>query len=81
MRRLTGLLVFMLVTGCQPIAMTNAPAVQTDAGRQCVQGCQGLYNQCMVGASQAVSAGATRQVTLINGCRENLGGCYGTCPP
>jgi hypothetical protein len=37
MRRLAGVLMFGLVTACQPIAMPSVPAVQTDAGRQCVQ--------------------------------------------
>jgi hypothetical protein len=85
MRRPTWVFVLALAGACSPIPMPKVPAVQTDAGRHCLQTCQGLYNQCMAGVGQqgvywgGSPAGRMRNAT--NACRENLGGCYGTCPP
>jgi hypothetical protein len=90
MRQFTGaLLMFTLLSACGPalIEMPRAPAVQTDAGRQCVQRCQALYNDCVTGAlsaaagNQLVFQTASNKREANNACRQNLGGCYGTCPP
>lgn len=84
-----ALVVGLLAAGCGPIPMPHVPAVATDAGRSCVQRCQLLYNQCMGSTSEPITIGASafeaggaagRRRNAINGCRENLGGCYGVCP-
>jgi hypothetical protein len=81
-------LVFLALAGaCRPIPLPSVPSVKTDSGRACVQQCQGLYNDCL-SASLSASMGpqfvpqaAANRREAINGCRENLGGCYGICPP
>jgi hypothetical protein len=45
--------VIVVVAACSPVPVPHVPPVQSDAGRQCVQTCQGLYNQCMAGYSSA----------------------------
>jgi hypothetical protein len=84
MRRLTWLFVFALAGACSPIPMPQVPLVQSDAGSRCVRNCQALYNLCLgetaaYGAEPRPCGDDKRRA--INACRENLGGCYGTCPP
>jgi hypothetical protein len=77
-----------LLSACGPalVALPTAPAVQTVAGRQCIQQCQAIYNDCGVGALSASigrvpvweTIAVKREAT--NACRQNLAGCYGTCP-
>jgi hypothetical protein len=83
MRRLTALLLLVFAGACT-IPMPTVPTVHSAEGRQCVQNCQALYNSCGGGTAAYAFApfggfGAGRRAT--NACRENLGGCYGTCPP
>ena len=92
MRQFSGaLLMFALLSACRPalMEMPQAPSVTTDVGRQCVQQrCQALYNVCLgetaaYGPDPSPSGceGESEKRRAINACRENLGGCYGTCPP
>ena len=80
----------LVVIACGPVPMPKVPAVTTADGRACVQTCQLLYNQCMGAVGQddivvgggpfAAGGAAGRRRNNINACRENLGGCYATCP-
>jgi len=86
MRRLTWLFVFALAGACSPIPMPQVPLVQSDAGSGCVRSCQAHYNLCLgdtaeYGAEPYNCGGFSDERRAINACRENLGGCYGTCPP
>ncbi len=75
-----GVLATLCACG-SPIPMPKVPVAQTDAGRQRVQNCQALYNACVVGAIGAVGGLATPSRAESTACREQLGACYGTCPP
>jgi hypothetical protein len=81
---LAGLLATFPACSNPPIRpLPTVPAVQTESGSQCVQGCQRLYNDCMR-LTLRVVPGAFSPVTEydaagLDACRENLGGCYGTC--
>jgi hypothetical protein len=81
---LAGLLATASACSSPPIRpLPLVPAVQTDAGSLCVQRCQQLYNDCMR-LTLRVVPGAFSPVTEydaagLDACRENLGGCYGTC--
>jgi hypothetical protein len=84
MRRLTWLFVLALAGACSPGPMPPVPLVQNDAGSRCVRSCQARYNLCL-GETAAYGAEpcpcGDDKLRAINACRENLGGCYGTCPP
>lgn len=46
------LLACLLMAACgSMVQMTRVPAVHSSEGRQCLQNCQGLYNQCTWPAS------------------------------
>ena len=84
MRRLTWLFVLALAGACSPIPLPPVPLVQNDAGSRCVRSCQAQYNLCL-GSTAAYGAEprpcGDDELRAIDACRENLGGCYGTCPP
>jgi hypothetical protein len=83
MRRLTWLFVFALAGACSPIPMPQVPLVQSDTGSRCVRSCQARYNLCLGGTAaygtEPQPFGDDKR-RAINACRENLGGCYSTCP-
>ena len=86
MRRLTWLFVLALAGACSPGPMPQVPLAENDAGSRCVRSCQARYNLCLgetaaYGAEPCPCGGFGDERRAINACRENLGGCYGTCPP
>jgi hypothetical protein len=77
-----GGLAVMIAAGCTRVATPHTPLATSAGGRRCVQQCQTLHDRCVARTNADLGESFWNfMAPPMRACNDNLGRCYGTCPP